>query len=166
MARELSNIQLDKRFRNEPRYGGAVSKNLLPRLNGRAFIVNLENSVDREGNELPGTHWSALYDCRPRFVYWYDSFGRPPPKIVLRRVKETGKKLVINRSQEQGINSIECGHLSAYVLARLFAGDRWKEIITKELYPRAFGFNDRVALNAWRKSRFTTLTRADERRQR
>ena len=152
MVRELSNLQLDKHYQHEPRYGGAVSKDLLPALGGKAWIVNMQNSVDQYGRQLPGDHWVLVYDCRPRYVYYLDPFGEEPPIAVLNRMLQTGKRVVVSKFREQGLSSNECGYLCSVVLTGLLNGGKWRNVLTKGLKPRRYGENDRYAVREWKRT--------------
>ena len=51
----LANFEIQKHYLNEPKFNGVYSKNELPKIKDRAYIINLDdcNSV--------GTRWMALH---------------------------------------------------------------------------------------------------------
>jgi hypothetical protein len=147
---ELSNVDIDRWFKNEPLYGGTYSKDLLPPLQQKAYVVNMEDSVDSKGHPLPGDHWMAVINTQPRTCLYYDSFGREPPLAILKRMKETGKRVVWSKYVEQPISSSECGMYACFVIRQLLDGHRWTDVIRHELQPARGKRNDRVALTGWR----------------
>ena len=146
---ELSNQDIDRWFRHEPRYGGTYSRDLLPRLQTKAYVVNLEPSVDRSGRPLPGSHWTAVINTQPSVVYYYDSFGRPPPVDVLRRMRSTGKRVVSSTVVEQPMHSIHCGLFCCFVIQQMLMGRSWDEVIERELEPGRVSLNDRLVVRDW-----------------
>ena len=64
----LNNIEISNYFNYEPTFNGAFSKNNLPRIKDREYIINLndKNSIR--------THWVSLFIDRNAAVY-FDSFG-------------------------------------------------------------------------------------------
>ena len=95
----LSNIQIeDIARRMSLDLVGCFNKDELPsRFEvGRSYIINIEDSQDEEGKELPGSHWTAFmmveHTDHPIPMY-FDSFGIGPPRQVEERVKrQLGKK--------------------------------------------------------------------------
>ena len=57
----LTNLEIQKYYKNEPRFNGDFSKNNLPEYNSikkikdRAYIINLDEYAN------VGTHWIALF---------------------------------------------------------------------------------------------------------
>lgn len=97
----LSNVQIESALP-----GVAVtSKDAVGKLNGGdQAVVNL----DDQGR--PGTHWVAFHVPRtgPN-AYYYDSYGAPPPELVLARLKQSRKHVLYNRVQMQTLGSTACG---------------------------------------------------------
>ena len=61
----------------------------------KTYVINLENSQDSESREMnDGSHWVGLQireyknGKRPEAVY-FDSYGKPPPKIVEKLCKDS-----------------------------------------------------------------------------
>lgn len=103
MSNSLTNTQITDMLRGRGIYfNGVFSKDLLPsKLQQGWYIINMEDHD--KGN---GTHWVALNYGR-EFTEYFDSFGFPPPKEVLRAVGDTN--LIRNRKQIQDFNSSACG---------------------------------------------------------
>ena len=65
----LTNFEIQKYYKNEPRFNGVFSRNSLPKkIKDTAFIINVVEYAD------VGTHWIALFCNRNEIVY-LDSFG-------------------------------------------------------------------------------------------
>lgn len=47
------------------------------------YIINLSDSKDSQGRQLPGTHWTVFWIEKSKCAY-FDSFGCPPPQAVQR----------------------------------------------------------------------------------
>ena len=67
--------QIQKYYKNEPRFNGVFSRNNLPEYNSiekkikdGAYIINLDEY------ENVGTHWIALF-CKKKEIFYFDSFG-------------------------------------------------------------------------------------------
>lgn len=46
---------------------------------GRFYICNIQDSVDKNGKQLPGTHWVAAGVTQKGAGWYFDSYGLPPP---------------------------------------------------------------------------------------
>ena len=68
-ASSLTNFEIQKYYKIEPRFNGVSSRNNLPKkLKYKAYVINLDEYVD------VGTHWISLFCNRNEIVY-FDSFG-------------------------------------------------------------------------------------------
>ena len=66
----LTNFEIQKYYKNEPRFNGVFSRNNLPKkIKDGAYVINLDEYADDVG-----THWIALFSNRNEIVY-LDSFG-------------------------------------------------------------------------------------------
>ena len=64
----LTNFEIQKYNKNEPRFNGVFSGNNLPKkIKDGAYLINLDEYAD------VGTHWIALFFNRNELVY-FDSF--------------------------------------------------------------------------------------------
>ena len=64
----LNNFEIQKYYKNEPRFNGFYSRDNLPKIKDGAYIINLDEYSDI------GTHWVALYVQNKNVIY-FDSFG-------------------------------------------------------------------------------------------
>ena len=63
----LANFEIQNYYQNEPRSNGVYSRDNLPKIKDRAYIINFDEYSDI------GTHWVAL-NVRSNVTY-FDSFG-------------------------------------------------------------------------------------------
>ena len=74
----LTNLEIQKYYKNEPRFNGVFSRdNLSKKIKNRAYVINLDEYADT------GTHWIALF-CKKYEVIYFDSFG---VNIFLKKLK-------------------------------------------------------------------------------
>jgi hypothetical protein len=79
-----------------------------------------------------GSHWVALaIDLKRTCVYYFDSYGMPPPSQVARfmrylTLQEPNLRLESNGRRFQYSNT-ECGMYSMYFLIRMIAGETFKK---------------------------------------
>ena len=65
----LTNFEMQKYYRNEPRFNGVFSrKNLPKKIKDGAYIINLDEYPD------VSTHWIALF-CKKSEIVYFDSFS-------------------------------------------------------------------------------------------
>ena len=64
----LTNFEIQKYYKNEPRFNGVFSRDNLPKLKDGVYVINLDEYSDI------GTHWVALY-VQNNNVTYFDSFG-------------------------------------------------------------------------------------------
>ena len=65
----LTNLEIQKYYKNEPRFNGVFPRNNLPKkIKDGAYIINLDEYAD------VGTHWIALFFKKNEIAY-FDSFG-------------------------------------------------------------------------------------------
>ena len=64
----LANFEIQKYYRNEPKFDDAYSRDNLPKIKDGAYVINLH-----EYSNI-GTHWIALY-VQNNCVTYCDSFG-------------------------------------------------------------------------------------------
>ena len=79
------------------------------------YIINLQSST--QGN---GTHWCAMVIWK-KMSYYFDSFGAPPPKELIKFTKKKkGGHLLYNSWIIQDIKSENCGWYSIAFLLYLW----------------------------------------------
>ena len=68
-ASPLTNFEIQKYYKNKPRFNAVFSRNNLPKkIKDEGYVINLDEYADL------GTHWIALFCNRTEIVY-FDSFG-------------------------------------------------------------------------------------------
>ena len=63
----LTNLEIQKFYQNEPRFNVVYSRDNLPKIRDRAYIINLDEYSNIR------THWVALYAHNNNVTY-FDSF--------------------------------------------------------------------------------------------
>ena len=77
----LTNFEIQKYYQKEPKFNGVDSRNNLPKIKSRAYMINLN------GYESMGTHWIALY-VNDNNVTYFDSFRvEHIPKSCLKKTR-------------------------------------------------------------------------------
>lgn len=112
----LSDKQITKQYIHNPRFGGVKNKSDMTKLSSKCYVFNLDT---KRG---PGTHWTMVSNINPLYVYYFDSFGEPPPEHVLRMMKSTGKQLLRNNRQVQDIKADSCGYWCIFMINMLLQG--------------------------------------------
>ena len=64
----LTNFEIQKYYKNEPRFNGVYSRDNLPRIKYGSYVINLDEYSDI------GTHWVALWVNKNNCTY-FASFG-------------------------------------------------------------------------------------------
>ena len=67
----LTNFEIQKYYKKEPKFNGVYSRNNLPEIKDGAYVINLDEYKSIE------THWIALY-VKGNNVMHFDSFGAEP----------------------------------------------------------------------------------------
>ena len=110
----LTNFEIQKYYQNEPRFNGVYSRDNLPKIKGRIFVINL----DKYSNI--GTHWVALY-VRNNDIAYFDSFG-------VEHIPEETKAFIGNKNIQKKIfriqtyDSIMCGYFCIGFIHFVLAG--------------------------------------------
>ena len=136
----LSNFEIIRYFKNEPRFIGVFSRNSLPRSSARdgGYVINL----DERGSK--GTHWVALHINASKATY-FDSFGiEHIPQEVLEFVG--GRHIDSNIFRVQSKKSVLCGYFCIKFLEFMFVGKSLTDY-TKLFSPTKFNENDKVVLS-------------------
>ena len=75
----LTNFEIQKYYKNEPRFNGVFSRNNLPKkIKDGAYVINLDEYADVD------THWIAFF-CNKNEIVYFDSFG---VEYILEEIKE------------------------------------------------------------------------------
>jgi hypothetical protein len=95
---------------------GCYFKNQLPKKlkYNTAYIINLQNSEDEDGEKNDGTHWTCLqvrqYPNGLTEPIYFDPYGAPPPESVKKFVKNgCGKHLPYTQKDIQSLMNNACG---------------------------------------------------------
>ena len=134
----LTNFEIQKYYKNEPRFNGVFSRNNLPKkIKDGAYVINLDEYAD------VGTHWIALFCNRNEIVY-FDSFG-------VEHVSEEIKKFVGNKNIKANIfgvqaNNSVCGYFCIGFIDFMLAGKKLTDF-TSMFSPHDFKKNDDIILS-------------------
>ena len=122
----LSNFELDDLMKGYKNYRGTFSRDTLPtkiKPNDMG-IINLDSITG------PGTHWTCYFNSpKTDYVYYFDSFGMPPPEEVKKFLKTSKKQVMYNTSEIQKISSIMCGYYCIHMLQELSKGEDFYDAI-------------------------------------
>ena len=119
-----NNFEIQKYYKNEPRFNGAYSRDNLPeyssaRIKDGAYIINLDEYSDI------GTHWVALY-VQNNNVTYFDSFGvEHIPKEIKAFINN--KNIITNIFRIQAYDSIMCGYFCIGFIDFMLAGKTLKK---------------------------------------
>jgi hypothetical protein len=120
---ELSDIEIENHFKNNPQFGGCFSKNLTRRIKDNKFyILNLDVPSGS------GSHWTLLSLIGPEGIY-FDSFGVEPSEPVLKMMKKFKKVNIRNLNDMQSLTSSSCGFWCIFVIEQLLKGIPFYEIV-------------------------------------
>ena len=121
----LTNFEIQKYYKNEPRFNGVFSRNNLPKkIKDGAYIINLDEYAN------VGTHWIALF-CKNNEIVYFDSFG---VEYILNEIKEfieefpkefhRSKNIKTNIFRIQEDNSIVCAYFCIGFIDFMLAGKK------------------------------------------
>ncbi len=143
----LSNVQIDKMMKKYPEYLGTISHDeiqsrILPKIQPQSkgcFIINTDP------HNKAGEHWQSIYfdGTKDHEIDFYDSFGDPADKTILKGVKDIALKLGTNgylkykdnKIKKQNDKSSNCGFFCVK-----FCIDR----LNGKPFSQASGFDDHV----------------------
>lgn len=102
-------------------YKGAVSKDKLRIRGPGVYIINLQSSNQKSyDGASDGTHWTSVL-VTPRFFFYFDSFGLPPPQIVIKYTR--GRRGYFFSGEVQAQTSELCGYYDLYTMYSILNGD-------------------------------------------
>ena len=116
----LTNFEIQKYYKNEPRFNGVFSRNNLPKkVKDGAYAINLDEYTD------VGTHWITLF-CNRNEVVYFDSFV---VEHVYEEIKEFfgNKNTKANIFQVQANNSVMYGYFCIGVIDFMLAGKKFTD---------------------------------------
>ena len=135
----LTNFEIQRYYRNEPRFNIAYSRNNLPKtIKDGAYVINLDEYAD------VGTHWIALFCNRSEIVY-FDSFG---VEHVPEEIKEFigNKNIKANIFRVQANDSVMCGYFCIGFIDFMLAGKKLTDF-TSMFSTYDFEKNDNIILS-------------------
>ena len=135
----LANFEIQKYYKNKPRFNGAFSRNNLPKkIKDAAYIINLDEYAD------VGTHWIALF-CNRNEIAYFNSFGA---EHVPEEIKEfIGKKTIkANIFWVQANDSVMCGYFCIEFIDFMLDDKKLTEY-TSLFSPYDFKKNDNIILS-------------------
>ena len=135
----LTNFEIQKYYKNEPRFNGVFSRNNLPKkIKDGAYVINLDEYADA------GTHWIALF-CNRNEIIHFDSFG---VEHVPEDIKEFvgNKNIIANIFRIQANNSVMYGCFCIGFIDFMLAGKKLTNF-TNMFSPHDFKKNDDIILS-------------------
>ena len=65
----LTNIEINELYKNEFKFSGVYSRNILPKtIKKGTYVINLDEYTNI------GKHWISLF-VKPKYTVYFDSFG-------------------------------------------------------------------------------------------
>ena len=128
LPHHLTNFEIQKYYKNEPRFNDVFSRDNLPKIKDGAYAINLDEYSDI------GTHWVALYVQNNNVIY-FDSFGVGHiPKEIKAFINN--KNITTNIFRVQAYDSM-CGYFCIGFIDFLLAGKTLTEF-TNRFSPNHF----------------------------
>ena len=118
----LTNFEIQKYYKNEPRFNGVFSRNNLPKkIKDGAYVINLDEYAN------VGTHWIALFCNRNEIVY-FDGFSvEHIPEEIKEFIANKNKKANIFRVQTN--DSVISGYFCIGFIDFMLAGQKLTDYI-------------------------------------
>lgn len=130
---KLSDLQINRAFKNDKLFGGVYSRDDLPnKIERKSYIINMD-SVN--GN---GTHWICVSNLPHNMIVYFDPFGCPPPEEVLTFMRIAKKPMYYSDVDIQDINSDACGWFCIYVIKQLEKGRHFLDILLNDFKKNTF----------------------------
>ena len=111
---------MQKYYKNEPRFNGIYSRDNLPKIKDRAYVINLDEYSDT------GTHCVALYmQNNNNSVIYFDCFGvEHIPKEIKAFIIDSNnnKNITTNIFRIQEYDSTMCGYFCIGFIDFMLAG--------------------------------------------
>ena len=136
----LTNFEIQKYYKNEPRFNGVYSRDNLPKIKDGAYVINLDEYSDI------GTQWIALY-LQNTDVTYFDSFRvEHIPKEIKTYVGNKNMKTNIFRTQ--AYDSIMCEYFCIGFIDLMLVEKILTEF-TNLFSPNYFKINDDIVLKCY-----------------
>ena len=138
----LTNFEIQKYYKNKPRFNGVFSRNNLPKkIKDGAYVINLDEYAD------VGARWISLFSNRNELFYFH-SFG---VEQFLDKIKEFigNKNIETNISGVQANNSVTCGYFCIGFIDFTLAGKKLTDY-TNLFSPHDFKTNDNIIFSSFK----------------
>ena len=125
MSDETSDIDLNTHLKGVKNYRGAYLSDKIPNSPGDTnfYVVNMDSG------KVSGTHWLSILEF-PDKIYYFDPFGFPPNRNVLKWIKSRNKPYLYNSTDVQPINSTACGKYVKFLIANVAKGNDINSVIS------------------------------------
>ena len=135
----LINFEIQKYYKNEPRFNGVFLRNNIPKkLKYGAYVINLDEYAD------VSTHWIALF-CKRNEIVYFDSFGvEHLPEEIKEFIENKNTKTNIFRVQAN--DSVIYGYFCIEFIDFMLAGETLTDY-TSLFSPHDFKKNDDIILS-------------------
>lgn len=102
--------------------------------------------INTDPSHKEGQHWVALFQGNEnQRIEYFDSYGLPPPQIILTALQTTLTEIILSRKRIQSFCSSVCGEYSiCFLLCRLY-GMRFHNFV--ELFKNSTVDNDNFIIN-------------------
>ena len=135
----LTNFEIQKYYKNEPRFNGIFSRNNLPeKVNDGAYVINLDKYAD------VGTHWIALFCNKNTTIYFYSSVVEHVPEEIKQFIENKNIRGNIFRLQQN--DSIMCEYFCIRFIDFMLAGKKLIDY-TNLFSPHDLKKNDDIILS-------------------
>ena len=135
----LTNFEIQKYYKNEPRFDGVFSGDNLLKIKDEAYVINLDKNSDI------GTRRVALWVNNSNNVTYFDSFGvEHIPKEIKAFIKN--KTIKTNIFRIQAYDSIMCRYFYIRFVDFLLVGKTLTKY-TNLFSPNNFNKNDDIIVN-------------------
>ena len=116
----LTNLEIQKYYKNEPRFNGVYSRNGLPKTQFHDKIKDGTYLINLDEYSHIGTRWIALYTLNNNVTY-FDTFGvEHIPKEIINFIGN--KNIKTNIFRMQAYDSIMCGYWCIVFIDFMFKG--------------------------------------------
>ena len=138
----LKNFEIQKYYKNEPRFNVFSRINLPKKIKDGAYVIILDEYAD------VGTHWIALF-CNKNEIVYFDSFGvEHIPEEIKEFIEEFpgNKNIKTNIFRIQEDNSIMCGYFCIGFIDFMLTGKKLTDY-TSLFSSHDFKKNDNITLS-------------------
>ena len=122
----LNNFEIQKYYQNEPRFNGVYSRNNLPKIKDRAYVINFDEF------KSIGTHWIALYLNFNNIIYFYCFEIEHIPKEIKTFIGN--KNIIKNIFRMQAYDSIMYGYFCVGFIDFIVKGKSFLGLHNTKLY--------------------------------